>query len=48
MKSPLPMALGGLALVGVSFASPLGEHVDGVIRVVTLFTLLETIAAYRR
>lgn len=33
---------------GVSFASPLGEHVDGVIRVVTLFTLLGTIPAYRR
>ena len=48
MNSPLPTALSGLALVGVSFATTLGEHTDGVIRVVTLFTLIGTIVAYRR
>jgi hypothetical protein len=48
MNSPLPTALGILALVGVSFAATVGEHLDGVIRVVTLFTLLGTIVAYRR
>jgi hypothetical protein len=48
MNSPLPTALGALALVGVSIAATVGEHLDGVIRVVTLFTLLGTIVAYRR
>ena len=48
MNSPLPTALGALALVGVSFATTVGEHLDGVIRVVTLFTLLGTTVAYRR
>jgi hypothetical protein len=48
MNSPLPTALSGLALVGVSFATTIGEHADGVIRVVTVATLLGTIAAYRR
>jgi hypothetical protein len=44
MNSPLPTALGALVLVGVSLAATVGEHLDGVIRVVTLFTLLGTIA----
>ena len=48
MNNPLPIAFSGLALVGASFATTLGEHVDGVIRVVTLVTLLGTIVAYRR
>jgi hypothetical protein len=48
VNSPLPVALIALALVGVSFAATVGEHLDGVIRVVTLFTLLGTIVAYRR
>ena len=48
MNSPHPVALSGLAPVGVSFATTLGEHADGVIRVVTLATLLGSIAAYRR
>jgi ABC-type uncharacterized transport system permease subunit len=48
MNSPLPVTLIGLALVGVGFAATVGEHLDGVIRVVTLFTLLGTIVAYRR
>jgi hypothetical protein len=48
MNSPLPTAIGALALVGVSLATTLGEHVDGVIRVVTLFTVVGTIVAYRR
>jgi hypothetical protein len=48
MNSPLPTALGALALVGISLAATVGEHLDGVIRVVTLFTLLGTIVAYRR
>ena len=48
MNNPLPIAFSGLALVGASFATTLGEHVDGVIRVVTLATLLGTIVAYRR
>ncbi len=48
MNSPLPTALAALALVGVTFAATVGEHLDGVIRVVTLFTLLGTIVAYRR
>ena len=48
MNSPLPTALTGLALVGASFATTLGQHIDGVIRVVTLFTLTGTIIAYRR
>jgi hypothetical protein len=48
MNTPLPTALGTVALVGVSFATTVGEHLDGVIRVVTLFTLLGTIVAYRR
>ena len=48
MNSPLPTALGALALVGVSMAATVGEHLDGVIRVVTLGTLLGTIVAYRR
>jgi hypothetical protein len=48
MNSPLPTAISALALVGLSFATTLGEHADGVIRVVTLFTLLGTVVAYRR
>ncbi len=48
LNNPVPAALGGLALVGVSFATTLGEHLDGVIRIVTLFTLLGTMIAYRR
>ena len=48
MNSPLPAALIALALVGASVAATVGEHLDGVIRVVTLFTLLGTIVAYRR
>jgi hypothetical protein len=48
MNNPLPIAFSGLALVGASLATTLGEHVDGVIRVVTLATLLGTIVAYRR
>jgi hypothetical protein len=48
MNNPVPIAFGGLALVGASFATTLGEHVDGVIRVVTLATLLGTLVAYRR
>jgi hypothetical protein len=48
ISSPLPIALCGLALVGISFATTVGEHADRVIRVVTLFTLLGTIVAYRR
>jgi hypothetical protein len=48
MNSPLPVALSGLVLVGVSFAATVGEQLDGVIRVVTLFTLLGALVAYRR
>jgi hypothetical protein len=48
MNGPLPAALIAPALVGVSVAATVGEHLDGVIRVVTLFTLLGTIVAYRR
>jgi hypothetical protein len=48
MNNPLPIAFSGLALVGASLATTLGEHVDGVIRVVTLGTLLGTLVAYRR
>jgi hypothetical protein len=48
MNNPLPIAFSGLALVGASLATTLGEHVDGVIRVVTLATLLGTLVAYRR
>jgi hypothetical protein len=48
MNNTAPIALIGLALVGASFAMTLGEHVDGVIRVVTLATLLGTLVAYRR
>jgi hypothetical protein len=48
MNSPLPVALSGLVLVGVSFATTVGEHADRVIRVVTLATLLGSIAAHRR
>jgi hypothetical protein len=48
MNNPLPIAFSGLALVGASLATTLGEHVDGVIRVGTLVTLLGTLVAYRR
>ena len=48
MNSPLPAAFIALALAGASVAATVGEHLDGVIRVVTLFTLLGTIVAYRR
>ena len=48
MNSPPRVALSGLVLVGVSFATTVGEHADGVIRVVTLATFLGSIAAYRR
>jgi hypothetical protein len=47
-ERPLPVALIGLALFGVSFAATVGEHLDGVTHVATLFTLLGTIVAYRR
>jgi hypothetical protein len=48
VNSPLSAALVALALGGASVAATVGEHLDGVIRVVTLFTLLGTIVAYRR
>jgi hypothetical protein len=48
MNNPLPIAFSGLALVGASLATALGDQVDGVLRVVTLATLLGTIVAYRR
>jgi hypothetical protein len=48
MSSPLPIVLCGLALVGISFATTVGERADRIIRVVTLIALLGTIVANRR
>jgi hypothetical protein len=39
-EQPTPSRAQRPVLVGVSFAATVGEQLDGVIRVVTLFTLL--------
>jgi hypothetical protein len=36
-----------LALIGASFATSLGGHLDSVVRTVSIFTIMGTMVAYR-